>query len=162
MDPHWAWIRGTVEDLRVALRACTDLAKYTYLPRVPHPRAHLRVAMLLEEAWDKPVADSVMVEIATQCFQWGSRQGEPSVQLMALRCNAPLSLVSLSGDYAIPVWDFHEQATRRQDACRAAVVALLGACGRWRRAYGGRLRDVSQSLGRRLWRERRNEVWLLR
>jgi hypothetical protein len=49
--------------------------------------------------------------------------------------------------------------TPRLHRCRAVVIALLGTCGRWRRAQRGELRDVAHVVCRAVWRTRRRPVW---
>lgn len=47
----------------------------------------------------------------------------------------------------------------RRRRCRAVIIALLGACGRWRKAQKGALRDVAHAIGCAVWQARKQALW---
>lgn len=53
----------------------------------------------------------------------------------------------------------HLRWRRYREHCRASVLAVLGCCGKQRRALGGQLRDASGIVARKMWKTRYSAVW---
>jgi hypothetical protein len=51
------------------------------------------------------------------------------------------------------------QQKSNRETCRATVISLLGCCGKQRKAAGGTMRDVSQTIARMMWTTRRRDLW---
>lgn len=58
-----------------------------------------------------------------------------------------------------PTFAMLETVRRREKWCTSALVVLIGCCGRWRKVNSGTLRDVSNSIVKRVWETRRTQSW---
>jgi hypothetical protein len=65
-----------------------------------------------------------------------------------------------SSEIIIQIREYRQMVHQvRRRRCRAAVIALLGACGRWRKVREGALRDVAHAIGCAVWQARKQALW---